>query len=115
MVSAFLCDGRVTAPLGFWPFSDANCASRFSACCSLLAQGNPAVAAYAPRELDDHSFAPEDIAIARYRQRRVVLQSCEIFATLDKSFHSVTLQIRFSCSAVTKLQQMGVGNGEPLH
>jgi hypothetical protein len=21
MVSAFLCDGRVTAPLGFWPFS----------------------------------------------------------------------------------------------
>jgi hypothetical protein len=27
-----------------------------------LAQGNPAAAAYAPRELDDHSFGPEDIA-----------------------------------------------------
>jgi hypothetical protein len=25
--------GRATAPLGFWPFSDANCASRFF--CSL--------------------------------------------------------------------------------
>jgi hypothetical protein len=25
--------GRVTAPLGFWPFSDANCASRLSARC----------------------------------------------------------------------------------
>jgi hypothetical protein len=25
-------------------------------------QGNPAAAAYAPRELDDHSFGPEDIA-----------------------------------------------------
>jgi hypothetical protein len=24
--------------------------------------GNPAAAAYAPRELDDHSFGPEDIA-----------------------------------------------------
>jgi hypothetical protein len=24
------------------------------------AQGNPAAAAYAPRELDDHSFGPED-------------------------------------------------------
>jgi hypothetical protein len=29
---------------------------------SPLAQGNPAAAAYAPRELDDHSFGPEDIA-----------------------------------------------------
>src|SRR5258707_11848101 len=27
-----------------------------------LAQGNPAAAAYAPRELDDHSFGPEGIA-----------------------------------------------------
>jgi hypothetical protein len=27
-----------------------------------LAQGSPATAAYAPRELDDHSFGPEDIA-----------------------------------------------------
>jgi len=29
---------------------------------SPLAQGNPAAAAYAPRELDDPSFGPEDIA-----------------------------------------------------
>jgi len=29
---------------------------------SPLAQGNPAAAAYAPRELDHHSFGPEDIA-----------------------------------------------------
>src|SRR5262249_62251607 len=29
---------------------------------SPLAQGNPAAAAYASRELDDHSFRPEDIA-----------------------------------------------------
>jgi hypothetical protein len=27
-----------------------------------FAQGNPPAAAYAPRELDDHSFGPEDIA-----------------------------------------------------
>jgi hypothetical protein len=74
-----------------------------------LAQGSPAAAAYAPRELDDHSFAPEDIAIARYRQRRVVLQSCEIFATLDKSFHSVTLQIRFSAPLSRSYNRWGWG------
>jgi hypothetical protein len=70
-----------------------------------FARGNPAAAAYAPRELDDHSFGPEEIAIARYRQRRVVASSCEIFATLDKSFHSVHIADQISCSAVTKLQQ----------
>jgi hypothetical protein len=43
-------------PTGCQPESLAKLAS------SPLAQGNPAAAAYAPRELDDHSFGPEDIA-----------------------------------------------------
>jgi hypothetical protein len=47
------------------------------------------------------------------RQRRVVLQSC--FCNARQIFSLSHIADQISCSAVTKLQQMGVGNGEPLH